>query len=236
MSEFRQSSLPEHNGTLGAQSLIARNRVLRNTYWLLALSMIPTVLGALLGLSSGINRVMGASPGLSAIVFLVGAFGLMFLVEKNKNSSLGVALLMAFTFFMGIMLSRLLGFVLGMGNGAQLIMLAFGGTAAVFGTMATIASTTKRDFSGMQKFLFVGAVILLVAALANIFLQLPALMLTISVMAIGIFSAFLLVDLQRVINGGETNYVSATLAIYLDVYNIFSNLLMLLGVLGGNRE
>ncbi|MGO3871270.1 Bax inhibitor-1/YccA family protein [Alcaligenes pakistanensis] len=236
MSEFRQSSLPEHNGTLGAQSLIARNRVLRNTYWLLALSMIPTVLGALLGLSSGINRVMGASPGMSAIVFLVGAFGLMYLVEKNKNSSLGVALLMAFTFFMGIMLSRLLGFVLGMGNGAQLIMLAFGGTAAVFGTMATIASTTKRDFSGMQKFLFVGAVILLVAALANIFLQLPALMLTISVMAIGIFSAFLLVDLQRVINGGETNYVSATLAIYLDVYNIFSNLLMLLGVLGGNRE
>jgi modulator of FtsH protease len=222
MSEFRQSSLPEHNGTLGAQSLIARNRVLRNTYWLLALSMIPTVLGALLGLSSGINRVMGASPGLSAIVFLVGAFGLMFLVEKNKNSSLGVALLMAFTFFMGIMLSRLLGFVLGMGNGAQLIMLAFGGTAAVFGAMATIASTTKRDFSGMQKFLFVGAVILLVAALANIFLQLPALMLTISVMAIGIFSAFLLVDLQRVINGGETNYVSATLAIYLDVYNILA--------------
>ncbi|MHC3915507.1 Bax inhibitor-1/YccA family protein [Alcaligenes nematophilus] len=236
MSEFRQSSLPEHNGTLGAQSLIARNRVLRNTYWLLALSMIPTVLGALLGLSSGINRVMGASPGLSAIVFLVGAFGLMFLIEKNKNSSLGVVLLMAFTFFMGVMLSRLLGFVLGMGNGAQLIMLAFGGTAAVFGAMATIASTTKRDFSGMQKFLFVGAVILLVAALANIFLQLPALMLTISVMAIGIFSAFLLVDLQRVINGGETNYVSATLAIYLDVYNIFSNLLVLLGVLGGNRE
>ncbi|UQN35020.1 Bax inhibitor-1/YccA family protein [Alcaligenes aquatilis] len=236
MSEFRQSSLPEHNGTLGTQSLIARNRVLRNTYWLLALSMIPTVLGALLGLSSGINRVMGASPGLSAIVFLVGAFGLMFLVEKNKNNSMGVVLLMAFTFFMGIMLSRLLGFVLGMGNGAQLIMLAFGGTAAVFGTMATIASTTKRDFSGMQKFLFVGAVILLVAALANIFLQLPALMLTISVMAIGIFSAFLLVDLQRVINGGETNYVSATLAIYLDVYNIFSNLLMLLGILGGDRE
>src|SRR5690606_30389173 len=200
MSEFRQSSLPEHNGTLGAQSLIARNRVLRNTYWLLALSMVPTVLGALLGLSSGINRVMGASPGLSAIVFLVGAFGLMFLIERNKNSSLGVALLMAFTFFMGVMLSRLLGFVLGMGNGAQLIMLAFGGTAAVFATMATVASTTKRDFTHLQKFLFIGAVIILVAALANIFLQLPALMLTISVMAIGIFSAFLLVDLQRVIN------------------------------------
>src|SRR5690606_28596145 len=172
----------------------------------------------------------------SAIVFLVGAFGLMFLIDRNKNSSLGVALPMAFTFFIGVMLSRLLGLVLGMGNGAQLIMLAFGGTAAVFATMATVASTTKRDFTHLQKFLFIGAVIILVAALANIFLQLPALMLTISVMAIGIFSAFLLVDLQRVINGGETNYVSATLAIYLDVYNIVSNLLMLLGILGGDRD
>lgn len=220
----------------GAQAALVRNRVLRNTYLLLAISMIPTVLGAWVGLQSGINRVMGSSPGFSAILFLAGAFGLMFLIERNKNNSLGVALLLAFTFFMGVMLSRLLGFVLGMGNGAQLIMFAFGGTAAVFGTMATIASTTKRDFSGMQKFLFIGAVILIVASLANIFLQMPALMLTVSVMAIGIFSAFLLVDLQRIINGGETNYISATLAVYLSLYNIFSNLLMLLGVLGGDRD
>ncbi len=229
MSEFRPS-LHEQSNHIGSQSLVARNRVLRNTYWLLALSMVPTILGAVLGLQTGINRIMGGSPGMSAIIFLAGAFGLMFLVERNKNNSSGIAFLMAFTFFMGIMLSRVLGFVLGMGNGAQLVMLAFGGTAAVFGAMATVASTTKRDFTGMQKFLFVGAIILLVVALANIFLQLPALMLTISVMAIGIFSAFLLVDLQRVINGGETNYISATLAIYLDVYNIFSNLLMLLGL------
>lgn len=220
----------------GAQAALVRNRVLRNTYLLLAISMIPTVLGAWVGLQSGINRVMGSSPGFSAILFLAGAFGLMFLIERNKNNSLGVALLLAFTFFMGVMLSRLLGFVLGMGNGAQLIMFAFGGTAAVFGTMATIASTTKRDFSSMQKFLFIGAVILIVASLANIFLQMPALMLTVSVMAIGIFSAFLLVDLQRIINGGETNYISATLAVYLSLYNIFSNLLMLLGVLGGDRD
>ena len=115
-------------------------------------------------------------------------------------------------------------------------MTAFGGTAIVFGTMATLATTIKRDLSGLQKFLFIGAVVILVAALANIFLQLPALMLTISVLAIVIFSAFMLVDLQRVVNGGETNYVSATLAIYLDVYNVFSNLLMLLGIFGGNRE
>ena len=146
---------------------------------------------------------------------------MMFAIEKNKNNSLGVVLLLAFTFFMGVMLSRLLGFVMGMSNGSQLVMTAFGGTAIVFGTMATLATTIKRDLSGMQKFLFMGAVVILVAALANIFLQLPALMLTISVMAIVIFSAFMLVDLQRVVNGGETNYVSATLAIYLDVYNVF---------------
>src|SRR5690606_39463752 len=215
---------------------VVRNRVLRNTYWLLTLSLIPTVLGALVGLNTGINQFMGASPGTSAIVFLVGAFGLMFLIERNKNSSLGVALLLAFTFFMGIMLSRLLGFVLGMSNGSQLIMLAFGGTSAVFATMATVASTSKRDFSGMQQFLMVGAVIIIVAAIANIFLQMPALMLTISVLAIGIFSAFLLVDLQRIMRGGETNYITATLAVYLSLYNIFSNLLMLLGIFGGNND
>lgn len=235
MSDFRQPTLPDR-GYATASPEVVRNRVMRNTYWLLAVSLVPTVLGALVGLNSGINRVMGASPGTSAIVFLIGAFGLMFLIERNKNSSLGVALLLAFTFFMGIMLSRLLGHVMGLSNGSQLIMLAFGGTAAVFGTMATIASTSKRDFSNMQKFLLIGVVILIVASLANIFLQLPALMLTISVMAIAIFSALLLVDLQRVINGGETNYVTATLAIYLDVYNIFANLLMLLGIFGGNRE
>lgn len=219
-----------------SQRAVVRNRVLRNTYILLAISMIPTVLGAWLGLKTGITNVMSTSPGMSAILFLAGAFGMMFLIERNKNSSVGVALLLAFTFFMGIMLSRLLGFVLGMGNGSQLIMLAFGGTGAVFAGMASIASTTKRDFSGMQKFLFIGVIILIVASLANIFLQLPALMLTVSVMAIAIFSAFLLVDLQRIMNGGETNYISATLAVYLSLYNIFSNLLMLLGIFGGNND
>jgi modulator of FtsH protease len=238
MNDYRPS--PFNRGaygyTGGVSDAAVRNKVLRNTYWLLALSLVPTVLGAAVGLYTGVNRVMGASPGISAIVFLVGAFGLMFAIEKNKNSSLGVALLLAFTFFMGVMLSRLLGFVLGMGNGSQLIMMAFGGTAVVFGSMATLATTVKRDLSGLQKWLFIGAVVILVAALANIFLQLPALMLTVSVLAIVIFSAFMLVDLQRVVNGGETNYVSATLAIYLDLYNVFSNLLALLGIFGGNRN
>ncbi|MVW71891.1 MULTISPECIES: Bax inhibitor-1/YccA family protein [unclassified Bordetella] len=236
MNQYRPSPFNRSGTLAGAPGEVVRNQVLRNTYWLLALSLIPTVLGAAVGLYTGINQVMMASPGLSAGIFLIGAFGLMFAIEKNKNSSLGVVLLLAFTFFMGVMLSRLLGFVLGMGNGAQLVMTAFGGTAVVFGTMATLATTLKRDLSGMQKWLFTGAVVILVAALANIFLQLPALMLTISVLAIVIFSAFMLVDLQRVVNGGETNYVSATLAIYLDVYNVFSNLLMLLGIFGGNRD
>lgn len=231
MSDLHQSSLPQD--ARYASQTVARNRVLRNTYWLLALSLIPTVLGAMVGLSSGMNQFMSASPGTSTIVFLVGAFGLMFLVERNKNTSMGVVLLLGFTFFMGLMLSRLLGHVMGLGNGSQLIMLAFGGTAAVFGTMATVAATTKRDFTHMQKFLFVGVILLIVAMVANIFLQIPALTLTLSVLAIGIFSAFLLVDLQRIINGGETNYISATLAVYLDLYNIFVNLLMLLGIFGG---
>ena len=236
MNELRPSPFNRAGAPAGAAGEVVRNRVLRNTYWLLALSLIPTVLGAMLGLYTGINQIMGASPGLSAIVFLVGAFGMMFAIEKNKDNSFGVVLLLAFTFFMGVMLSRMLGFVFGMGNGAQLVMTAFGGTAIVFGTMATLATTIKRDLSGLQKWLFMGAVVILVAALANIFLQLPALMLTVSVLAVVIFSAFLLVDMQRVINGGETNYVSATLAIYLSVYNIFSNLLMLLGIFGGDRE
>lgn len=226
------SRSPFETGAAG----IVRNQVLRNTYWLLALSLIPTVLGAAVGMYSGLNQFMSASPGMSAIIFLAGAFGLMFAVEKNKETSLGVGLLLLFTFFMGLMLSRMLGFVLGMSNGTQLVMLAFGGTAVVFGTMASLATTIKRDLSGLSKFMFIGVVVLIVASIANIFLQLPALMVTVSVLAIVAFSAFMLIDLQRVVNGGETNYVSATLAIYLDVYNVFANLLALLGIFGGNRD
>ena len=234
MSDFRPTLPRGYAGT--ANQAAVRNQVLRNTYWLLAVSLIPTVAGAALGLFTGLNQIMAASPGLSIMVFLGGAFGLMYAINKHRNSSLGVGLLLLFTFFMGVMLSRLLGFVFGMGNGAQLVMVAFGGTAAVFATMASLASSIKRDLSSMSRWLFVGAVMILVAAVANVFLQMPAMMLTISVLAIGIFSAFMLVDLQRVINGGETNYVSATLAIYLDVYNVFANLLLLLGIFGGDRD
>ncbi len=234
MSEYRPSLNPGQYSDVA--DVAVRNRVLRNTYWLLAISLIPTVLGAAFGMYSGINKVMATSPFISMIIFLAGAFGLMYAIEKNKETSLGVGLLLLFTFFMGMMLSRLLGHVLGMSNGTQLVMFAFGGTAAVFGTMATLATSIKRDLSGLGKFMFVGVVVLILASVANIFLQLPALMLTISVVAIVIFSAFMLIDLQRVINGGETNYVSATLAIYLDVYNVFANLLAILGITGGSRD
>ena len=169
-------------------------------------------------------------------MFLAVAFGFFFAIEKFKNSAVGVALLLAFTFFMGLMLSRLVGAVLGFSNGATLVMTAFGGTAVILGAMATLATVSKRDFSGMGKWLFVGAIMLIVAGLANIWLQLPALMMTISVLAMVIFSLFMLVDIQRVVNGGETNYVTATLAIYLDVYNVFTSLLSLLGIFGGERD
>jgi len=221
----------------GRSSSIAlgQNRVLRNTYWLLALSMIPTVLGAWIGVATGFTWFAG-SPAIGFVVFLAGAFGFMFAIEKFKNSAVGVALLLGFTFFMGLMLSRLIGMVLGFGNGAQLIMLAFGGTAAVFATMATLASSIKRDLAPLGKFLFVGVVMLLVAAFANIFLQIPGLAIAISLIVIAIFSAYMLYDVNRIVTGGETNYISATLALYLDVYNVFANLLAILGITGGSSD
>jgi len=212
-----------------------RNRVLRNTYWLLALSMAPTVLGAWVGVATGFN-FFAANPFIGFIAFMAIAFGFFYAIEKFKNSGVGVALLLGFTFFMGLMLSRLIGAVLGFSNGSQLIMMAFGGTALVFIGMASLASTLKRDISGLGKWLMVGVIGLIVASVANIWLQLPALMLTVSVLAIVIFSAFMLYDLKRVIDGGETNYITATLAIYLDVYNVFVNLLSILGIFGGDSD
>ena len=210
-----------------------RNRVLRNTYWLLALSMLPTVLGAWIGVSTGFSRAM--SPGIGLMVFLGGAFGFMYAIEKTKESAAGVPVLLAFTFFMGLMLSRLVGTVLGLANGASLVMTAFAGTGAIFLGMASLSSIIKRDLSAMGKWLFIGAILLLVAGIANFFIQSGALMITLAVLAIGIFSAFILHDLKRVKDGHETNYITATLGVYLSLYNVFQSLLMLLG-LGGNRE
>lgn len=217
------------SGTVAA----TQNRVLRNTYMLLALSLVPTVFGAWLGVQMRFS-LFSSSPLLGFMLFLGIAIGFFYAIEKTKNSAWGVAFMLGFTFFMGLMLSNLLGRVLGLNNGGTLIATAFGGTSLIFVGMATLAGTIKRDLSNMGKFLMIGVLLLIVASLANIFLQMPALMLTIMVLAIGIFSALLLYDVNRIITGGETNYISATLAIYLDIYNIFSNLLALLGITSGD--
>ena len=219
----------------GSSLGVDRQRVLRNTYALLALSMVPTVLGAWLGVAMGFSFFAG-SPMMGFLLFMGIAFGFFFAIEKFKNSGVGVLLLLGFTFFMGLMLSRLIGHALGMSNGVRLISLAFGGTGLVFVGMAALASSTKRDLSGMSKWLFMGVVVMLVAGIANIWLQLPALHLAIATMAVAVFSAFIVYDLKRVIDGGETNYVTATLAIYLDVYNVFTSLLQLLMALGGSDD
>ena len=230
----RVQTIDQSSGYGYGVSAEQRNKVLRNTYWLLALSMVPTVLGAWVGVSTGITAALGGGVGL--IVFLGGAFGFMFAIEKTKNSAVGVPVLLAFTFFMGLMLSRLIAMVLGFKNGSELIMTAFGGTAGVFFVMASLATVIKRDLSAMGKWLTVGALVLMVGAIINIFVASSAGMLVISVLAIGIFSAFLLYDLKRIVDGGETNYISATLALYLSMYNIFQSLLMLLGLGGGSND
>ena len=211
-----------------------RNQVLRNTYWLLALSMVPTVLGAWIGVATGLTSAL--SPGIGAMVFLGGAFGFMYAIEKTKDSAAGVAVLLAFTFFMGLMLSRLVGAVLGQANGAGLIMTAFAGTGVIFLGMASLSSVIKRDLSGMGKWLFVGALLIMVAGIANIFLQSGALMITLAVLTIGVFTAFILHDLKRVKDGLETNYITATLGVYLSLFNVFQALLMLLGIGGGSDD
>ena len=193
-----------------------RNKVMRNTYWLLALSMLPTVLGAWIGVQTGITAAL--TGGLGLIVFLGGAFGFMFAIEKTKNSAAGVPVLLGFS------------------NGSSLIMTAFGGTAGVFFIMANLSAVIKRDLSGLGKWLFVGALAIMIGAIINVFVGSPAGMAVIATLAIVVFSLYLLYDLKRIVDGGETNYISATLALYLDAYNVFQSLLILLGIGGGDRE
>lgn len=214
---------------------LQQNRVLRNTYMLLAASMVPTVLGAFIGIQMQFSFMAG-SPLIGFLLFMGISFAFMYGIEKNKNSGLGVALLLGFTFFMGLMLSRILQFALGFSNGASMIALAAGGTGAIFFTLASVAAVSKRDFSSMGKFLFAGMIVVLLAIVANIFFQIPALSLAISAAIVVICSAYILYDISRIIQGGETNYISATLAVYLDVYNVFVSLLHLLMALTGERD
>ena len=219
----------------GAGYGVDTHKVLRNTYWLLALSMVPTVLGAWIGLTTGFGLHMSA--GQSMTLFLVGAYGLMFGVHATKNSGWGVAVMLAFTFFMGLMLSRLLGVVLGgYTNGASLVMTAFGGTGAVFFGMATLATVVKREMSGIARFASIGMMIAIAATVMNLWMASTALMLTVSVVVMAISSLFMMIDVKRVIDGGETNYITAALAIYVDLYNMFQSLLIILTSLAGDRR
>jgi modulator of FtsH protease len=209
-------------------------KVLRNTYLLLALTMVPTVIGAFIGMATA--GVIMQSPIISTVVMLAAVIGLQFGIAANRNSGIGVALLLLMTGLLGWWLGPILNVALTLKNGMALVGYAAVGTGAIFLTMGVIATTTKRDFSFMGKFLFVGMIALLVAMLANMFLQIPALALTISTLVIVVFSLFLLYDLQRIIRGGETNYVMATTGVYMSLFNIFANLLHLLMALAGERD
>jgi len=211
------------------------HKVLRNTYMLLGLSMVPTVLGAVIGVMFGFDLFTMMGGGAMAFLLYLGiAFALIFGISRTRNSSLGVVLLLAFTFFMGLMLTNILTAALSFSNGSQLIMLAAGGTGAIFLALSGIAATTKRDFSQWGKFLFVGLIVLILVMLASLVFQISGLSLAISGVALLLFSGYLLYDVNRIVRGGETNYIMATLAVYLDIYNIFVHLLHLLMAFAGD--
>ena len=220
----------------GSTSLgLSQNRVLRNTYLLLAISLVPTVIGAMVGVNMNFG-FMRASPIMMAIGTIAIFYGWIWAIEKNRDSSLGVGLLLGFTFFMGLLLGPLLQRTLGMGNGGQLIGLAAGGTAAVFFAMAGIATTTKRDLTGMGKFLGIGVIVAMVLVIANIFFQSTAVHMTILAIFIPLSAMLMLYQLHAVVRGGETNYISATLSIFISIYNLFSALLQMLGIFGGRDD
>jgi len=222
-------------GTPGASQDFAlqQHRVLRNTYMLLALSLIPTIIGAAIGTNVDLS-FMRASPMLSFFAILGIFYGWIYAIERNRESGLGVVLLLGFTLFLGLLLGPLLHRVLGFRNGTELVMMAAGGTAAVFFIMAGIASSTKRDFSGMGNFLTVGAVVIMLAVVANVFLASPMLYLVL-IGAFVLFSSLMILwQVNAIVRGGETNYVSATLSLYVSIYNLFSSLLQLLGLGGSN--
>jgi len=222
------------NVASNASALTGANKVLRNTYALLGVSLFPTVIGALIGMSMNFGFAQ-ASPIMFMLVTLAGIFGMFFLIRKNRNNSMGVVFLLGLTFLLGIMLGPILQVAFSMSNGGQIVSLAAGGTGVIFVTLAGIATTSKRDFSSMGKFLMIGLILLVLAMLANMFFQIPALSLAISSIAVLIFSGFILYDVNRIVRGGETNYVMATLALYLNIYNLFVHLLHLLMALMGRE-
>jgi modulator of FtsH protease len=213
--------------SMGIESIISTNRVLKNTYMLLGMTLVFSAVTA------GISMAMGLSHGVALILSLVG-FGLLFVVNRTADSSKGLVAIFAFTGVMGASIGPMLNYYLAMPNGPSLVMQALGGTAVVFFGLSAYALTTRKDFSYMGGFLMVGLLVAVVAMIANIFLAIPALSLTISAAMVMIMSGLILFDTSRIINGGETNYIRATVSLYLDIYNLFIHLLHLLTAFGGD--
>ncbi len=211
----------------GLDSALATNKVLKNTYTLLAMTLLFSAF------SAGVSMALKLGPGAGLMLALVG-FALLFVVHRMADTSKGIVAIFAFTGVMGASIGPMLSAYLALPNGPGLVMQALGGTALVFFGLSAYALTTRRDFSYMGGFLFVGLLVAVVAGIANIFLGIPALSLTISAAIVLIMSGLILFDTSRIINGGETNYIRATVALYLDIYNLFIHLLHLLTALGGD--
>ncbi len=213
--------------TAGMDSVLATNKVLKNTYMLLGLTL------AFSALCAGISMAMGLPQGAALLLTLVG-FGLLFAVHKTADSSTGLIMIFAFTGVMGASIGPMLGYYLAMPNGPQLVMQALGGTALVFFGLSAYALTSRKDFSYMGGFLIVGLLVAIVASIANIFMGIPAVSLAISAAIVMIMSGLILFDTSRIINGGETNYIRATVGLYLSIYNLFISLLQLLTAMSGD--
>ena len=213
--------------TASHSSAIEINKVLKNTYMLLSMTL------AFSAVTAGISMAMNLPSGAALVMTLV-AFGLMFVVNKKADSASGIYWIFAFTGLMGASLGPMLSAYAAMPGGGALIMQALGGTALIFFALSGYALSSKKDFSFMGGFLMGGMIVALVAMVANIFFQIPALSLAISAAIIMIMSGLILFDTSRIINGGERNYIRATISLYLSIYNIFVHLLMLLGVLGND--
>jgi modulator of FtsH protease len=223
------------NAPATTRRALEQHRVLRNTYLLLAVSLVPTAIGAVIGTNLNLS-FLRSSPIISFFAILAIFYGWIFAIERNRDSGLGVGLLLGFTLFMGLLLGPLFQQILGFRNGAQLIMMAAGGTAAVFFALSAVASSTTRDFSGLGNFLMIGVIVVMLAVVANVFLASPVFHLVIVGAFIILSSLLILWQINSIVRGGETNYVSATLTLYVAVYNLFTSLLQILGIFGGDRD
>lgn len=210
------------------ESVLATNKLIRNTYMLLSMTLLFSAATA--GLSMVLNL---PHPGL--LITLVGYFGLLFLTTKLRNSIWGLVSIFALTGFMGLTLGPIISYyVHAFSNGSQLVMIAMGGTAAIFLGLSGYALTTRKNFSFMGGFLMVGILVAFLAGLGALVFSIPALALAVSAMFVLLMSGLILYQTSEMLHGGETNYIMATITLYVAIYNLFTSLLHLLGAFGGN--